>query len=141
MFKILPVALVAATILVATVDQSKTTLAGTCASNCGEKALQFTPGQRVRVEVVNNTPNLVELEKLQGTTPILLRPKQKLQLEQRDTTEPNISLVFWEKEGRSLQAIVSKPNIGTLRVELRPTWRVPGDRSVYILDDGRVNIL
>ncbi|WP_277883761.1 hypothetical protein [Nostoc sp. FACHB-888] len=40
----------------------------------------------------------------------------------------------------SLQAIVSKPNFGTLRLELRPTWRSPGDRSLYIMDDGRVNM-
>jgi hypothetical protein len=141
MFKKLSLALIAATILVATIDYPSTTLAGTCASKCGAKPLQFKPGQHIRLEVINNTPNLVELERIQGTTPISLQPKQKLQFPQQDGSQPNLSLVFWDETGAPLQAVVSKPNFGTLRVEFRPTWRYPGDRSLYILGDGRINIL
>ncbi len=50
--------------------------------------------------------------------------------------------------GLSLQANVSKPNFGTLQVELRPNESFPGEltsqrwryRSVYILNDGRVDV-
>jgi hypothetical protein len=140
MFKKLPVALVAATLLVASIDYPNTTLAGTCASNCGPRSLQFTPGQRIRLEVINHTSNLVELEKIQGNRAIPLQPGQKLQLEHGDGTTPNISLFFWDKTGSPLQAVVSKPNFGTLRVDIRPTWRNPGDRALYILNDGRVNV-
>ncbi len=142
MFKKLPFALIAATILVVSIDHSTTTtLAGTCASKCGAKPLQFTPGQRIRLEVINNTSNLVELERIQGTRPIRLEPQQKLQFPQQDGSQPNLSLVFWDKTGAPLQAVVSKPNFRTLRIEFRPARRYPGDRSLYILDDGRINLL
>jgi hypothetical protein len=141
MFKKLPFALIAATILVGSIDYPSATLAGTCASNCGAKPLQFTPGQRIQLEVINNTANLVELERMQGARPIRLQPKQKLLFPQEDGSQPNMSLVFWDETGAPLQAVVSKPNARTLRVEFRPTWRYPGDRSLYILGDGRINIL
>ncbi len=139
MSKILPVLFVAAT-LVLTSSQYPT-LAGTCASKCGSQPLQFTPGKRIRVEVLNATTGLVKIEKVHLTNPIPLRPKQELRLENGDGTEPNVSLVFWDDMGLPLKATVSKPNFGTLRIEIRRNNRAPGDRSVEILDDGRVNIL
>lgn len=140
MFKKLPVVLAAATLLVTSIGDSHSSLAGTCASNCGPRPLQFTPGQRIRLEVVNNTSNVVELEKIQGSKAIPLRPGQKLQFAQEDGQQTNLSLVFWDETGSPLQAVVSKPNFATLRVEIRPTWRYPGDRSLYILNDGRVSV-
>lgn len=140
MFKKMPVILAVATLLVGSIDHSHTSLAGTCASNCGSRPLQFTPGQRIRLEVINNTSKLIELEKIQGSRAIPLQPGQKLQFAQEDGKQPNLSLMFWDKTGSPLQAVISKPNFGTLRVEIRPTWRYPGDRSLYILNDGRVNV-
>jgi len=140
MFKSLPFALVAATILVTSINNPSATLAGTCASRCGSRPIQFTPGQHIRVEIVNSTPNLIKIQKPSKTDPISLNPGQKLNLEQIEGTEPNTSLIFWNETGLSLQAIVSKPNFGTLRLELRPTLRSPGDRSLYIMDDGRINV-
>ncbi|MBD2516366.1 hypothetical protein H6G93_15360 [Nostoc sp. FACHB-973] len=140
MFKSLSFALIAVTIFTASIDNPSPTLAGTCASNCGSRPIQFTPGQHIRVEVVNSTPNLIKIQKPSGTDAISLSPGQKLNLEQIEGTEPNTSLIFWSETGLSLQAIVSKPNFGTLRLELRPTWRSPGDRSLYIMDDGRINV-
>jgi hypothetical protein len=64
----------------------------------------------------------------------------RLNLEQIEGTESNTSLIFWNEKGLALQAIVSKPNFGTLRLELRPTLRSPGDRSLYIMDDGSINV-
>ncbi|MDM3861243.1 MAG: hypothetical protein PT118_15655 [Aphanizomenon gracile PMC644.10] len=40
------------------------TLAGTCASRCGSIPLHFTPGQYIRVKVVNHSYGSVKLEQL-----------------------------------------------------------------------------
>jgi len=140
MSKILPFALVAVTVLITSTNHPNASLAGTCASKCGPHPIQFTPGQRIQLEVVNRTLGLVKLEKIQGTDPIPLRPGQKLQFMQEDDGQANMSLVFWDEMGLPLQAIVSKPNFGTLRLELRPGKRNPGDRSLYMLSDGHVNV-
>ncbi len=140
MSKLVSATLIATVLVFASIDNPNATLAGTCASKCGSRPIQFTPGQRVRLEVVNATPYLVKLEKLQGTDPIPLQPGQKLQLESGDGTQSNVSLVFWDETGFPLQAIVSKPNFGTLRLEIRRGNRYPGDRSLYLLNDGHVNV-
>lgn len=134
-------AFVAATLVFGSMHYPSLTLAGTCASKCGQRPIQFTPGQRIRVKVVNSTYGLVNLEKLHRTDTISLRPGQELELEQEDGSEPNISLVFWDENGSPLQAFLSKPDFATLRVEIRPGRLSPGDRSIYIRDDGRVNRL
>ncbi len=138
MFKLLPV-LVAA-ILLSSVEHLNPALAGTCASKCGSPPIEFTPGQRVRVQVVNRTMSLIQLQKLYGTDPVPLTPGQELQLDQGDGTAPNISIVFWDATGLPLKVITAKPDDRTLRVEIRPGGRPPGDRSVYVLSDGRVAI-
>ncbi|MDZ8052263.1 MAG: hypothetical protein RMX68_030045 [Aulosira sp. ZfuVER01] len=140
MSKLLPAFLAAVTLLITSTNHPSATLAGTCASKCGPRPIQFTPGQSVRLEVVNRTREIVKLEKIQGTDPIPLRPGQELQFVQGDETQPKISLVFWDEMGLPLQAIISKPDFGTLRVELRPGRRNPGDRSLYMMSDGHVNV-
>ncbi|MEC4817016.1 MAG: hypothetical protein SAK29_27670 [Scytonema sp. PMC 1069.18] len=115
-------------------------LAETCASKCGPEPIQFKPGQLIRLEVINITPRTLKVEKPYNAGQVSIQPGQQIRIEQGDGTEPNISLVFWDDTGRPLKAIVTKPNFGTLRVELRPNWYIPGDRTVYIRDDGRVNV-
>lgn len=141
MSKLLSATLITTALLLGFNQNSKLAIAGTCASQCGAKPLQFTPGRRIRVQVVNKTPNLIYIEKPQGTNPIALRPGQQVRLEQGDGTQPNISVVFWNENGLSLKANLSKPNFATLQVELRPEWRIGGDRGVYVKDDGRVQLL
>ncbi|MBW4612094.1 MAG: hypothetical protein KME21_02210 [Desmonostoc vinosum HA7617-LM4] len=140
MFKLVSAALVATTLLFTSINHHNAVLAGTCASKCGRRPIQFTPGQRIRIEVVNATSNLVKLERVQGGTPISLQPGQKLQLEPGGNTQPNLSLIFWSETELPLEAIVTKPNFGTLHLEIRPGWRYPGDRSLYILNDGSINV-
>ena len=141
MSKLFPAALIAATLILQTAEYPSITLAGTCTQpKCPPRPIQFTPGQRIGVEVVNSTSSLIQLQKVYGTDPIPLRPGQELQIAQGDGTQPNISLIFWDATGLPLQARLSKPNAATLRVEIRPGGRPPGDRSVYILNDGRVAI-
>lgn len=114
---------------------------GTCASKCGTKPLQFTPGQLIRLEVVNRTPRVLQLQKMDVTNSVSLAPGRAIQFEQMQMTEPNGSLLFWDDTGRALTAIVTKINVATLRVELYPNGFPPGDRSIYIRDDGKVSLL
>ena len=141
MSKLLSATLITTALLMGFNEIPRTAIAGTCASRCGAKPLQFTPGSYIRVQVVNKTPNLIYIEKPQGTNPIALRPGQQVRLEQGDGTEPNISVIFWNENGLSLKANLSKPNFATLQVELRPEWRIGGDRGLYVRDDGRVQLL
>ncbi len=141
MSKILSATLITTAILFGFNGNPSPTIAGTCASQCGAKPLQFTPGRRVRVQVINKTPNSIYIEKPRGSKPILVKPGQQVRLEQGDGTEPNISVVFWNENGLSLKANLSKPNFATLQVELRPEWRIGGDRGIYLRDDGRVQLL
>jgi hypothetical protein len=141
MYKIVSTTLIAATILVGSVESLNPAMAQTCASKCGARPLQFTPGQLVQVEVINRTPRLLQLQRMEATESIQIQPGQVLKFDQAQITEPNMSLLFWDDTGRALKATVSKPNLARLRIELRPSWQQPGDRSVYLRDDGMVNIL
>ncbi|MCX7592646.1 MAG: hypothetical protein N2235_02580 [Fischerella sp.] len=141
MFKFICATLIAAALIMPINKDSNFVLAGTCASKCGPRPIQFSPGQRLRLKVLNKTPNLLSLQKPSTTNAITLRPGQELQLDQGDGTEPNVSLLFWNEAGLPLKATISKPNFATLQVEIRPTWYAPGDRAIYILDDGRVEVL
>jgi hypothetical protein len=115
-------------------------VAGTCASKCGPPSLQFTPGQRIQVHVINLTMSLVQLQKVYGTDPVPLSPGQEFVLNQGDGTTPNISLVFWDAIGLPLKTSIAKPDAQTLRIEIYPGGRPPGDRSVYVLSDGHVTV-
>lgn len=113
-------------------------IAGTCASHCPPPPLEFIPGQLVNIQVINRTASIVLLEKVAGTSAIPIRPGQEVRFERWTGTEPNMSVVFWDATALFLEARVSKPDADTLRIELRPGGRDPSDRSVYILNDGRV---
>ncbi len=141
MYKIASSILIVTTLLIGFIESRNPALAQTCASKCGKRSLQFTPGQLVRLEVLNRTPRMLQLQRVQATGTMQIQPGQVLQFEQAQLTEPNMSLLFWDDTGRALKATVSKPNVATLRIELRPNWSQPGDRSVYLRDDGMVNIL
>ncbi|RUT04655.1 hypothetical protein DSM106972_042240 [Dulcicalothrix desertica PCC 7102] len=139
--KIVSSTIIATTLLLGINNYPNLAVAQTCASKCGRRPLQFVPGQLVRVEVVNRTPRVLALQKSEFSESIAIQPGQTIKFEQVRLTEPNISLLFWDDTGRSLSASLSKLNASTLRVELRPNWRQPGDRSVYVRDDGMINVL
>jgi hypothetical protein len=141
MSKLLPFTLITTALLLTLAEHPRTVYAGTCTQpNCPPRPLQFTPGQRIRLQVVNATSSLVQLQKIYGTDPIPLRPGQELVLNQGDGTEPNISLIFWDATGLPIQTRLSKPDDRTLRIELRPGGRPQGDRSLYILNDGHIKV-
>ncbi len=141
MSKILSLSLMTVSLMLAVTEFPSATIAGTCASKCGSRPIQFTPGKLVRIEVVNSTRISLNIQKPDITEPISLQPGQKLLFQQREITQANMSLLFWDENGSPLQATISKPDFATLQIELRPNWRSRGDRAVYILDNGRVKIL
>ncbi|MFB2978113.1 hypothetical protein [Microseira sp. BLCC-F43] len=140
MSKLLPVVLVATALLLGRAENQNLAIAATCAgASCPPPPLGFVPGQRIDVEVVNQTGVTVLLaEKVAGTDAIPIRPGQALRFRRWPATEPNFSLVFWSTISRILTARLSKPNPDTLRVVLISGGRIPGDRTIYILNDGRV---
>jgi hypothetical protein len=140
MSKLISATLIATALLFTPPNNSSVTLAGTCASHCGKRPLEFTPGQYIRVQVVNRTPRVLKLEKLPEMRRISLEPGKEYVVDVESATEPNFSLLFWDDTGRSLDASAYKPNFGTLRLELRPSEKFPGYRSLYILNDGKVNV-
>ncbi|MBW4505374.1 MAG: hypothetical protein KME64_02510 [Scytonematopsis contorta HA4267-MV1] len=139
--KLISATLVVIAFMVTSIHSPRATQAGTCASKCGSSPVQFTPGQYIRLEVINNTNKLV---KIQGHPTSVFRnisPGQTLRLDEGFGTEPNMSVIFWDDSGLPLRATISKPNFGTLRLVITNGKTLPGDRSIYILDSGRVNVL
>lgn len=114
--------------------------AQTCAQNCPPPVLQFTPGERINVQIVNRTRSAIDIEKVQGTKPTPLAPGQSLKFERRSSTDPNLSIV-WDTAAFPLKAVLSQPNKQILRIELFGGSEVPGDRSIYIRNDGRIEQL
>lgn len=116
--------------------------AGTCVagSSCGQQPIKFIPGQRITVEVVNLTQRVVQLQKIAGTNPVIIRPGQVHSFGRGGRTEPNFSVVVWDAIGVPLKVNILKPEARTLRIEVRPGGRPPGDRSIYLKDDGRVAV-
>jgi hypothetical protein len=127
-------------ILLTQVSFPQATWAETCASECPPAVLQFTPGQYIQLQILNKTGNVVALEKLAGAAPLLLKPGEKVQFRRGGATDPNVSVVFWDTTGVFLKAKLIKTGTEQLLVELRPGGENPGDRSVYIKNDGRVDI-
>lgn len=116
-------------------------IARTCKDNCPPPALQFTPGQKIKVQVINRADNQVQIEKVFGTKPVFLIPGEKIEFDRGGSTDPNLSVVFWDVTSLALRSLVSKPDPNTLRIELRSERRYPpGDRSIYIRNDGRVEV-
>ncbi len=115
-------------------------LAQTCTLNCGSRQIQFTPGERIRVFVVNRTSSLVQVEQIYGTNPIALLPSQEVEVDPNFGTNPNASLVFWDETTLPIRAVLFRPEPNSLRIEILPGGRPPGDRSVYVENDGKVKV-
>lgn len=132
------------TVLVATLlwmglEAPRPALTQTCASNCGDRPIQFTPGQPIRVQMVNRTSSLIQIEQVFQTDPVALLPGEEIRLDLGAGTTPNLSIVFWDATALPLRAAVSQPEPDLLRVELRPGGE-PSDRSIYVQNDGRVQV-
>jgi hypothetical protein len=142
MLKLLPTALIVALLVFSADGQYQPVQAGTCVagSSCGPQPLRFVPGQRITVEVVNLTESVVKLQQVAGTDPIPISPGQVRSFVRGGRTQPNFSMVFWDAIGLPLKVNLLKLNARTLRIEVLPGGRPPGDRTVYLKDDGSVGI-
>lgn len=140
MSKLLSAVLAASIFLLIPAERPHSVTAQTCAENCPPPPLQFIPGRRINFEVVNLTNSLVLLQKIYGTDPISLSPGQVVSFQRGGATDPNLSVLMWDATGLPLGLRVSKANSRTLRIEVRPGGRPPGDRTVYLRDDGRVAV-
>lgn len=142
MSKLLPAVLITTALFIGITAYRHPATAGTCvaATSCGRQPIQFTPGQRITVEVINLTESLVELQKGADTDVVPISPGQVLSFVRGGSTEPNFSVVFWDAIGLPLKVNILKPKARTLRIEVRPGGRPPGDRTVYLRDDGRVAV-
>jgi hypothetical protein len=114
--------------------------AGTCASQCGPAPLSFTPGSTIEVEVVNLSPSIVLFQEAGGSDPIPLPPGRTLRLPRLTTTIENASLTFWDSLGLAVKATLTKPQADVLRVQLLPDYDPPGEGTIYLRDDGRVEV-
>jgi hypothetical protein len=116
-------------------------MAQTCSSQCAAKPLQFQPGQRIEVEVHNRTKSVIMMENIQGDREIELPPGQKLKFYRGGSTDPNLSVAFWESTSTPLSLALSKPKANVLQIEVRFARQAPGDRALYILNDGQIQLL
>ena len=140
MYKILLALFVATGFVLGDANRIHPSVAGTCAQKCPPAPIQFVPGQRITYEVVNLTSSLVQMQKVVGTDPIPLNPGQVVSFTRGGGTDPNLSLLLWDATGLPLGMRLSKPNPRTLRIEVRPGGRPPGDRTIYLRDDGRIAV-
>ncbi|MBW4648333.1 MAG: hypothetical protein KME06_06485 [Kastovskya adunca ATA6-11-RM4] len=143
MYKLLPGVLMATALMLSGAEQPKLAQAGTCvaATSCGPQPVQFIPGQRITVEVANLTSGVLRVQQVYGTDALPVSPGQVLSFLRGGTVDPNFSVVFWDAQGAPLQVNIRKPEARLLRIEVRPGGSLTGDRSVYLRDDGRINIL
>jgi len=111
-----------------------------CTANCRSDQIQFTPGDPVAIEVINQTLRPIQVEQVPMIAPARLLPGDTLRLDFGWGTKPNISIVFWSESDRPFKAYLFRPEETSLQIQIRPFAYGPSDRSVDILDDGRVLI-
>jgi hypothetical protein len=117
------------------------TTAQTCASQCAAPPIQFQPGQRIEVQVHNRTQTPIMMENTQGDREVILQPGQKLKFYRGGSTDPNLSIAFWDKTETPLNLALSKPKANILQIEVRFARQAPGDRAIYIANDGQIQRL
>jgi hypothetical protein len=113
---------------------------GTCKDNCPAKGIQFKPGQRITVRIVNRTKQYISIEKIAGTKPVILSGLKALEFSKGGQSDSNPSIVLWEKNETPLHVQLSQPKPDVLLVEVRFAAKNPGDQSIYLRNDGQVDV-
>lgn len=114
---------------------------GTCRSkNCPPVGIRFKPGQRIKVQILNRTDRPISIEKVAGSQPIVLQGKQQISFFQGGNNSDNPSVVFWERGETPIRVKLAQPKADTLLIDLSFAARKPGDQSVYVRNDGRVDV-
>jgi len=119
---------------------SEPALAQTCVENCRSGQIQFTPGDRIAVEVVNLSITTVAVEQLPLRGPITLLPGSSTTLGFGWGTTPNLSMFIWALDDQPIRYRLGRLDDTTLLVEVVTAPSEPSDRSIYIENDGRVKI-
>jgi hypothetical protein len=116
--------------------------AGTCRSgkNCPPVGIRFKPGQRIKVQILNRTDRPISIEKVSGSQPLILQGKQQISFYQGGGNSDNPSVVFWERNETPVRVKLSQPKPDTLFIDLSFAAKKPGDQSVYVRNDGRVDV-
>jgi hypothetical protein len=115
-------------------------LAQNCTSGCQSGQIQFTPGDRITVQVVNRSTVSVGLEQTPITGPRTLRPGEDIELGFGWGTSPNISILFWALQDRAIRLRLGRPAPQTLAVEIYNAPSEPSHRSIFVENDGRVTL-
>ena len=114
-------------------------IAAECVYRCGSDEIQYTPGQSLKLEIVNNTRMQINLERVLDFDPYSMRPGQTVELSTVVGTGADLSVVFWESDYRPVDVRLHRPEVGTLQIEFLPSGSF-GDRAVHVVNDGRVLI-
>jgi hypothetical protein len=113
-------------------------LAAPCTINCGSGQIQFTPGDRITIQIVNVGGRPLSLEQPPLLGPRVLYTGNTIETQVGWTAQPNPSIFFWSQERLPVRARLSRPGPSTLRVEVFAVPSEPSDRSITIEADGRV---
>lgn len=107
-----------------------------CTYQCESNQIRFVPGQPITIEFVNNTNGLINLERVL-TGLHWLRPHTDFAIKTTVGANSEISLMFWDENNQSVNAVLHRPNADTLKIELLPSG-FDSDRAVRVSNDGRV---
>lgn len=114
---------------------------GTCrGKNCPPVGIRFKPGQRIKVQILNRTDRPISIEKVAGSQPLILQGKQQISFVQGGVNSDNPSVVFWERNETPIRVKLSQPKPDTLFIDLSFAAKKPGDQSVYVRNDGRIDV-
>ncbi len=114
---------------------------GTCrGKTCPPVGIRFKPGQRIKVEIFNRTDRPISIEKVAGSQPLVLQGRTRISFYQGGGTADNPSVVFWERNETPIRVKLAQPKPDTLFIDLSFAAKKPGDQSVYVRNDGRVDI-
>ncbi len=121
---------------------------GTCRTSCPPAQIRFKPGSHIQIQIFNRTDRPISIEKVAGSKPLILQGKQKIVFSQGGENSDNPSVVFWEKNETPIRVKLSQPKANTktntkantLLIDLSFAAQKPGDQSVYVGNDGRVDV-
>jgi hypothetical protein len=115
----------------------KAAIAAPCSYQCESNEIRFVPGQPITIEFINNTNGLVNLERVNDIDLHWLRPDSEFAIETLVGVGDDMSLVFWDENNQSVNAVLHRPDAETLQIELLPSGS-DSDRAVHVSNDGRV---
>jgi len=121
----------------ATIAQASELPTEPCTYQCSSNQIRFVPGQPIRIEFINKTDGLIQLERILDFHLPRLMPQTDFAVETLVGVDDDMSLVFWGEDNQAVSAVLHRPDAQTLQVELLPSGH-DSDRAVHVSSDGRV---